>query len=197
MILYLGLDPSRYQADRPLLHYPVITTKRLAFSLPLDWHEATHVLFTSRSAVSYWEHFEGKQILAVGNATAELLRERNIDSLVAKNETQEGMVALLSSLDLSGAYLIWPRSNIARNVLTDYLQTLAPVAKFLAIDLYETCYQKLIPVPSLETVTKIVFTSPSTVEGFLRIYGFLPKDKELTPIGPITAKKLYQSMLFS
>ncbi len=190
MILYLGLDPSRYEADGPLLHYPVIATKRLPFLFPSDWPEATHLLFTSRSAVFHWEHFEGKEILAIGEATAQPLRDRGLNPLVASDATQEGMVALLNRFDLRGTYLVWPRSSKSRNVLTDYLQALAPLTKFLPIDLYETCYQRFMPIPPLESITEIVFTSPSTVEGFLRIYGSLPKDKKLTPIGPITKRAI-------
>jgi Uroporphyrinogen-III synthase len=193
VILYLGLDPTRFAADKPVLHYPVIKTKRLLVAKPLDWPEVTHLLFTSRSSVFHWDLFEGKQTIAIGEATAELLRLRGENPLVAPEATQEGMVAFLRTLDLQGAYLLWPRSTKARNVLTNYLESLVPSARFSIIDLYETHYQKLEPVPSLDEVEEIVFTSPSTVEGFLRIYGSLPKDKQLTAIGPITERALAEA----
>ena len=189
MILYLGLDPSRWKAEKPLIHYPVIRTKRLGFTKPTDLLQATHLIFTSRSAVSYWEEFEGKEILAIGEATAEMLQQRGLKPLIAPDATQEGMAALLDTLDLKDAYLIWPRSNKARHFLTAYLKQKSP-RKFLPIDLYETIYQHLKPEPSLENVEEIVFTSPSTVEGFLRIYRELPQNIKLTPIGPITRKYL-------
>lgn len=190
MILYLGLDPSRWKADRPILHYPVITTKLRFAAKPLDWEHVTHLLFTSRPAVFYWKEFKGKQTVAIGEATAELLRMQGENPLVAPQATQEGMVDLLRTFDLRGAYVLWPRSSKARSVLTEYLKSLAPETKYLAIDLYETEFQKPEPVPSLEGIEEIVFTSPTTVEGFLRIYGSLPKNKKLTPIGPVTERVL-------
>jgi uroporphyrinogen-III synthase len=193
VILYLGLDPTRFVADKPIFHYPVIKIKRLLVAKPLDWPEVTHLLFTSRSSVFHWDFFEGKQILAIGEATAELLRLRGENPLVASEATQEGMVALLRTLDLQGAYLLWPRSTKARNVLANYLESLGSSVRFSPIDLYETHYQKLEPVPSLDEVEEIVFTSPSTVEGFLRIYGSLPKNKQLTAIGPITERALIEA----
>lgn len=193
-VLYLGLDPSRWVTNLPIIHYPVICIKPRSEAF-LCHPESTHILFTSRSAVRYWNVFEGKVLLAVGEATAELLRQKGFSPLVAPQATQEGMIELLKSLDLRGSYLIWPRSARARDVLTTYLQSLNSSTRIAIIDLYETSYQKLEPVPCLDEIEEIVFTSPSTVEGFLRIYGSLPKDKQLTAIGPITSSYLVRSQV--
>lgn len=178
-----------------MIHYPVICIKPKSEALLCKYPESTHILFTSRSAVRYWNVFEGKTLLAVGEATAELLRQKGFAPFVAPEATQEGMIELLKSLDLRGAYLVWPRSARARDTLTTYLQTLKSSARIAIIDLYETSYQKLEPVPCLEEIEEIVFTSPSTVDGFLRIYGSLPKDKQLTAIGPVTSSYLRNSLL--
>lgn len=188
MILYLGLDPSRWKRDKPLLHYPVIRTAKLPISKPSDWDDVTHLIFTSRSAVLHWQWFEGKQTLAVGKATADALEKKGCAPAIAKEETQEGMIELLKTFSPWGAYLLWPRSTQSRPLLGEYLLSLP--CRSLILDLYETKCQKLEPVPSLETIDEIVFTSPSTVAGFLQIYGSLPADKKLTPIGPITARAL-------
>ena len=192
MELYLGLDPSGWKAKRPLLHYPVIRIEPLNYVKPPDWPEVTHLLFTSKSAVAHWEDFEGKTILAIGEATGALLKRRGLSYLLAPFATQEGMIELLKTLDLQGAYLVWPRSTKARDVLSLYLQSLN--VRLQIEDLYETHYQKLEPVPSLDLVEEIIFTSPSTVEGFLQSFGSLPKDKKLTAIGPITAREIEKKM---
>lgn len=188
MALYLGLDPRGWKTDLPILHYPVIRIEPRKAVKPPDWNEVSHLLFTSKSAVAHWEHFEGKTALAIGEATAEELKKRGVSCFLAPFATQEGMIELLKTLDLQDAYLFWPRSSKARDVLELYLQTLN--VRFQIVDLYDTHYQKLEPVPSLDQVEEIIFTSPSTVDGFLQIFGSLPKNKKLTPIGPITAKKI-------
>lgn len=178
--LYLGIDPSRWMEK--VFHYPVIRTELIEQrECP---PETTHLIFTSRSAVRYWNDFAGKQILAIGEATAALLREKGIEPLVAPEATQEGVMALLDVLDLSGANLLWPRSDRSRNDLALYLKQ--KNIPFRAIDLYRTVFQKPEPVPSLDDFDEIVFTSPSTVDGFLQIYGKLPRNKKLTAIGPVT-----------
>ncbi|MCC6127898.1 MAG: uroporphyrinogen-III synthase [Chlamydiae bacterium] len=190
MILYLGLDPSRWKRDKPLLHYPVIRIAALAISKPADWSAITHLIFTSRSAAFHWQWIEGKQVLAIGKATTEVLEKKKCSPLIAPEATQEGMIELLKTLSLQDAYLLWPRSTLSRELLSEYLFSLSPIARVQILDLYETHYQRPEPVPSLEDIDEIVFTSPSTVTGFLQIYGSLPSNKKLTPIGPITAAAL-------
>jgi len=74
--------------------------------------------------------------------------------------------------------------------LADFLNSLAPAVRFTAIDLYRTVFQRPDPVPSLEEMEEIVFTSPSTVEAFLQIYGQIPKNIKITAIGPVTQNVL-------
>jgi uroporphyrinogen-III synthase len=62
--------------------------------------------------------------------------------------------------------------------------------QFTAIDLYDPIFQAPLPIPNLDEFDEIVFTSPSTVRAFLAIYGEIPKDKIIAPIGPITKMSL-------
>jgi uroporphyrinogen-III synthase len=195
MILYLGLDPSRWPHSGALLHYAVIRTAlldsaelRQALSL---WPQFTHVIFTSRSTVRHWWEAQpsfDKIAIAIGEGTAEALRDRGVDPVVALEAVQEGVIALLDRMDLNGANLLLPQSKRARSQLRGYLEE--KKIPFFAFDLYDTFPQKPEPVPSLEPISEIVFTSPSTVEAFLQIYGTFPKDKKLTAIGPVTARAL-------
>ncbi|MBS0624989.1 MAG: uroporphyrinogen-III synthase [Verrucomicrobia bacterium] len=185
MILYLGIDPSRW--PEKVFHYPVIRTEPLEVSKPTDWHEATHILFTSRSAVRHWKYFDStKQIIALGTATALLLEK----PLVAPIPTQEGVVDLLRTL--SPGYLIWPRSTLSRDHIADYLRLSG--IRHTIIPLYQTIFQQPGPPPNLALFTEIVFTSPSTIDAFLAIYGALPRNIRLTPIGPVTAEALKRKM---
>lgn len=183
-ILYLGLRPKP-----GTFHYPVIRTALLPVGATADWARFTHIIFTSQTAVEYWPGPWDKEIIAIGEATAEVLRSKGIEPRVAPFATQEGVIELIQ--EIKGSFFI-PRSRLARSTLTDYMEENR--IPYTALDLYDTYFQKLEPVPNLDDFDEIVFTSPSTVEGFLRIYGKLPREKKLTAIGPITQKALDEDM---
>ncbi len=56
--------------------------------------------------------------------------------------------------------------------------------------IYDTIVQKNQPIPDLEDIDEIVFTSPSTIKAFLDIFSAIPLDKKLVTMGPITQKAL-------
>lgn len=197
--LYLGTEPS----DQAHFHYPVIKVEprcgtspdvKAAFS---DLKAYTHLIFTSKQAVRvFFDHkfnrdlLKNKIVFAIGAGTAADLEKHGLKPThVPKNETQEGLIALLETLPIpKDAYFFYPRSSRARPLLADFL--CAKRVRTRLLDLYKTRYQKLEPVPNLDDFDRIVFTSPSTVRGFMRIFKQLPKDKDLVAIGPITAAEL-------
>jgi uroporphyrinogen-III synthase len=169
--LYLGLRPKP-----GTFHYPVIKTVPLEVTI----QPFTHVIFTSQTTVEYWKWpLDGKVVIAIGEATAKNLP----NPIIAPVATQEGIIALLKTMDLKGARICYPKSKRARPLLSNYLKN------GFTVDLYDTLLQKPEPVPNLDDFDEIVFTSPSTVEGFLEIFGELPKAKHLVFIGPITEKR--------
>lgn len=192
-ILYLGID-----APQGVFHYPVIWTQKiespqLRQALSIQ-DRFTHLIFTSKNGVRYWHESGGAFsgiVMAIGNATAEKLFQLGAVPLIAPNATQEGVIALLEIMPLENAFLFYPRSRLARPYLANYLHKRdVPACIF---DLYDTVFQKIEPVPDLNRFDEIVFTSPSTVDGFLRIFGELPRDKKLTAIGPITHQAILRS----
>lgn len=181
-ILYLGLNPKP-----GTFHYPVIRTEycgKIDGALAL-WPQFTHIIFTSQTTVQYWPGPWDKQTIAIGPATAAALQRRGLVPIVAPEATQEGIIDLIAKIK---GYFFLPRSRLARSALTDFMEERK--IPFLALDLYDTVFQRLDPVPNLDDFDEIVFTSPSTVEGFLRIFNALPKNKKLTPIGPVTERAL-------
>ncbi len=174
----MGLRPKE-----GTVHYPVIYTVRCPLVAFPDWHLFTHIIFTSQTAVEYWPGPWDKQILAIGNETAQKLREKGLEPVVAPEATQEGIMKIVGE----GYYFI-PRSKRARGDLDEYMR--ARGIRFQAFDLYETHFQKPLPVPDLNEFDEVIFTSPSTVEGFLRIFGKFPEGKKLTAIGPITSREI-------
>ena len=81
-----------------------------------------------------------------------------------------------------------PRSNLALSIIPDGLRRLGFIVD--CVTAYNTCMPANPRRIDLTTVDRIVFTSPSTVDNFLWLYGSLPADKELVARGPITAQHL-------
>jgi len=204
--LYLGLDAPEIDYQVDLHHYPVIKIVPRPLKNPDLQHafrnlkSYTHLLFTSKnSATLFFDYLQrsgyshdimqDKHLFAVGQATAEvlhLLGGKNIQT--AEREQAEGLIEVLENCDLTRGHVFWPHSALSRPVLKDYLSKRG--VQHYACAIYDTMLQKIEPVPSIETFDEIVFTSPSTVQGFLAIYGALPKEKSLKAIGPITQAAL-------
>lgn len=205
-ILYLGLEPPSEKEGQRLHHFPVIRIVPRPAGDPniVRFYEnllaCTHLLFTSKQAVriffQYLSVFHGSsksaqcaKIAAVGRSTAlEVAKHGLKASFVAAEETAEGLCeALMQEMDPSHVFA-WPHSALSRRVIPDFLD--ANGARYSDCVFYDTHFIQPSPAPSLNEIDEIVFTSPSTVEGFLRAYGELPKDKALTALGPITQKVL-------
>ena len=214
-ILYLGTDPSQFisrRSDSRLIHFPVIKVVQRSLDNPdlklayEDLDQYTHLIFTSKNAVNvFFEHLSGlmktsenlklKTIVAIGTVTAEHLSYHGLfPQYIAHEETQEGIVQLLCQMDLKQAYFFLPRSSRSRPILTHFLKENR--FRYRICDLYDTVAQIPGPKPDLKLIDEIVFTSPSTVEAFLEIFGALPKNKKLTAIGPITERALDSKIVY-
>ncbi len=212
-VLHVGLDPSRWveqsqsKSAPELVHYPVIKV------IPKDPHSPelsqlraelsfyTHVIFTSQPAVRFlMDHLKvhglpplalrGKELLAVGQATAALIRKYGLEvSCVALEETAEGMVQQLESIPFNdSSYVLMPRSARARSILPDYLKKRQ--VKYKICSLYDTVSQRIEPLPDLESFDEVVFTSPSSVESFFEIFSKFPLNLQATPLGSVTQAAL-------
>lgn len=195
-VLYLGTDPHHFECDRKIVHLPLIQIipceeAKEAFQ---EMEKYTHLIFTSKNAVEiffsfYKEKLINKIFVSVGKVTAKHLEAHGYTpQLVAREETQEGIIQLLKNENLSDAYLFLPRSSLSRPILVDFLRA-AGVA-FCAVTLYKTELLKPKVVPDLNEFEEIIFTSPSTVEAFFQLFQNIPMNVKLTPIGPITSKAL-------
>lgn len=187
MKLYLGLDAPK---EKGVIHYPVIRIQPLEIAEEKweRWPRFTHLLFTSKTTVKLLagRSLEGKTVLAIGQKTASLLP----GALVAKTETQEGMVELLCGLGLKESFVLYPRSNLARDLIKKYLEENGICHEVW--DLYTTVFQKPLPVPDFNLIDEIIFTSPSTVRAFVEAFGEIPQGKKLSCIGPVTEGELYK-----
>ncbi|MCH9614847.1 MAG: hypothetical protein SP1CHLAM54_00630 [Chlamydiia bacterium] len=192
-VLYLGLDPSRFECDGDLVHCPVIKTvnrprEEIEWALS-DALEFTHLIFSSQNGVRYFfdavPELGSIEIFCVGEATAGAVRDRGYECQVAQKERQEGVIDLLRPLDLNGAYVGVPCAVGARGTLGYYLAR--QDVRHQIIPLYTTVPRE-VDIPSLDHVDELVFTSPSCVDAFFAKRR--PTHQTLRAIGPVTKERL-------
>lgn len=190
-ILYLGLRPPKDTPQVCYTHLPVISTVPVNGEEDfIDLEPFTHIIFTSRTAVQLMLQkaaLNKQTVIAVGQATYAELRHLGYEALVPVEETAEGVIGVLSQLDLSQANVLWPRSGQARSVISDYLRE--NKIQFTEYILYNVVPRVPEHIPDLALFDEILFTSPSTVEAFLKIYPELPANK-CRAIGRITEEKV-------
>lgn len=191
-ILYLGLTPPPNAPQ--VTHYPVIAIEPIPPQTNFEaLSAATHLLFTSKTAVYLLKEHRPTStllpVIAVGQATAKAAEGCGYRvQAIAQMETAEGVVSLLDSMDLTHANLFWPRSAKARSTIAHYLKQRAiPFAEEI---LYTVVLIQPEPIPNLSDFDEVVFTSPSTVDGFLHLFPKIPTHLKLTCIGPVTQAHL-------
>lgn len=209
-ILYFGLEipqALKQKQDKALIvHCPLITIEKRPLGDPdivsafSRFEDFTHIILTSKVAVSQFflalKHFhkdaEDKVIVAVGQATAQAIAKEGLEAAyIASEESSEGIIKMLGPLELINAYFLWPCSALSRRVIPDFFKQKG--IRFCQVPLYttlanESCKELL--QKQLAEADELVFTSPSTVDAFIRFCGRIPLDKQITPIGPVTAKAL-------
>lgn len=202
-VLYTGLDPSHFKSDKPIIHIPLIETTPLhpdssdIQECLREFCAYTHIIITSKTTVpilkNLLSHFnydlldwQTKKTIAVGKATATFLQQNHITPhYIAKDETAEGIVEILSGLNEPNHYFFWPHSAQARPIITEYFSN--KIYQYKECSLYETTTHFPEVLPDLNDFDEIVFTSPSTVKAFLEIFSAIPYDKILTCLGPVTS----------
>lgn len=202
-VLYLGTDKTFAMEGCEIIYYPVI------FLLPRSPQDEkvksclkklssyTHCFLTSKNAVEILFTLSedavevlSKKCISIGPATSAALRKRGITPVwEAAISSQEGIIEEMAKYSWENAYIFYPRSSLARSCLSSYLQY--KNISYEVLDLYDTLYQAPHPVPSLEEVDEIIFTSPSTVLGFFKAFTELPKGKKVSFQGPVTEKAFY------
>lgn len=201
-ILYLGLELPPSLKGKNVVHCPLIRIAPVPHDSPdvadafSRMNDYTHLLFTSGTAAEIFfshathyginaESLANKEIIAVGKRTAEKAASFIPQKAkVAEQETAEGVCALLGRMDLDQAYLFWPRSSLSRPVIGNWLEQHR--IRHASYRFYDTLPIILPSPPPLDQFDEIIFTSPSTIEAFLKNYPLLPTAVKMTCIGPVT-----------
>jgi uroporphyrinogen III methyltransferase/synthase len=191
-VLYTGaVCPNSSYIHTPLIEIVALEDFSELQAAAKRLQEFDYLLFTSRFAVKYWAEsgggFDVKNVVSIGAKTSEALQKLGVKNISQTAKDDSYGVIDWFSVQKKGRVLI-PRSNIALPIIPDGLRSLGFDVETV------TAYKNQIPANaqkvSLEKIDKIIFTSPSTVDNFVKLYGGIPNDKILETRGVVTEKRL-------
>ena len=212
-----GLAEALQRMGAHAIPFPTIEMRPIQDQAPLDsalaaLKDYSWVIFTSTHGVLFFlkrmeelgyspARWHGIQVCAVGPATAAALRNAGIlVALVPEQYLAEGIVRALADYhggihNLAGKRVLLPRAKEARNLLPRELE-----AAGARVDIAH-CYENVLPAVearSLQSVLDappdlLVFTSPSAVTNFVKLFGEdkgrkLLQGATVAALGPITAR---------
>lgn len=195
-VLYTGaVCPNSSYIHTPLIEIIGVDDDTLLRSAAKRLQEFDYLLFTSRFAVKYWVlsngGFDIENVVSIGAKTSEALRNAGVKNIKQTEKDDSYGVINWFSAQKKGRVLI-PRSNIALPIIPEGLKALGFEVETV------TAYINRMPENpqkvNLENIDKIIFTSPSTVDNFVKLYGGIPKDKILETRGVVTEKRLKEKM---
>ena len=188
--LYTGLtSPDANYIHTPLIEIVSVDDDTQLRRAIADIDSYDYVLFTSRYAAKYVGALSviHTRIVSIGRTTTKALHQIGVEEVdEVEEDNSYGVVSWFSSQS-RGRVLI-PRSNLALPIIPEGLRQLG-----FEVDCI-TAYNNRMPEHpkkvNLDEIDRIVFTSPSTIDNFIRLYGTLPEKKELVTRGPITEQHL-------
>ncbi len=206
-ILYLGTYPEKYVSLGRIIHFPMITISAAKVKTPRLFIEqvkaADIILLTSRCGVKYFFEFlagkkflldnlRGKDFVVIGADTEKQLNLYGFCArLVAQDETSVGLFAQMkSALKLKGKRIVFPRSSLSNPYLQESLTKAG--AKIREVVVYENTKPPRRELPT-EKIDQVFFTSPSTVQNFLKDYGGIPQEWTILAKGRRTQQALQQA----
>jgi uroporphyrinogen III methyltransferase/synthase len=202
--LVTGTHKEHYEQLGTVMHQPLIKIEAITPNPELeaelnridayDW-----LFFTSRYTVNFFfealekagkdtRHLAGLKIASVGRITSQELKMHGIVPDVQAQE--ESSVGLLRHFETSNAQVgkvFIPRSDIGLPVLPEGLKKLG--WEVTTVNVYHNTYPDNLKPVDLDKIQHIVFSSPSCVSNFLRLYGSFPAEKDYIFRGKETEKK--------
>lgn len=202
-ILITGTDKEDFEHSGDVIHQPLIEISR---TTETDFQEKINHLkqfdwlfFTSRYSVKYFfeslksagkdsRYLHHLRIASVGRITSKALKTVGITpDLQAKEESSEGLLHAIRELKIQPGKAFIPRSDKGLPVLPEGLTAMGWEVETFAI--YKNQLPENLMMLNLNDIDKIVFSSPSCVTNFLKLYGFFPEDKEYIFRGRETEKR--------
>lgn len=188
--LYTGLtSPDANYIHTPLIEIVPVDDETQLRRAIADIDSYDYVLFTSRYAAKYVGALSVRhtRIVSIGRTTTKALHQIGVEEVYEVEEDNSyGVISWFSSQS-RGRVLI-PRSNLALPIIPQGLRQLG--FEVDCITAYNNRMPEHLKKVNLDEIDRIVFTSPSTIDNFIRLYGALPEKKELVTRGPITEQYL-------
>ena len=169
-----------------------------------DEKKPKYVVFTSQHSISstiecipeLLVEQENYIFISIGNTTTEALHNAGIkDVIQVEEDNRFGIIKWFEKEkekydEANARYedIIYPHSSLSPEDIPLALQELGfSIKSFVA-------YKNVMPehprLVNLNHFKRIVFTSPSTIDNFIKLYGKLPENTEFITRGPITQKHL-------
>ena len=168
------------------IHTPLIEIEPVSFVEP-SIEDYDYLLFTSRYAVKCWTGGFCGRIVSIGPSTTQALKEAGAVEVEQTEQDDSYGVIDFFSRQPRGRVLI-PRSNLALDIIPDGLRSLGFTVQTLTV--YNNVYPRHVRRVNLDNIQRVVFTSPSTIDNFIKTYGCLPPHIEYVTRGSITEQHL-------
>ena len=181
-VLFTGLDSATCRLNNRLVDYPLIAIAETEYVSPqLEQYDA--LLFTSKTAVRlFMKRLRPRcqALISIGAATSACLAKYGYRADY-QSERADSDVLCAWLQQQSFQRILYPTSQLSHNKL-HVLANVEPVV------IYHTDYVTQ-PRVDLTEYIGVVFTSPSTVEGFFRLYTSFPDSLVAYVYGKHTANR--------
>ncbi|MDR1865748.1 MAG: uroporphyrinogen-III C-methyltransferase [Bacteroidales bacterium] len=208
-VLVTGTSRNDYSGRGEVTHTPLIRIDKITENSALhasirkidtfDW-----IIFTSRYGVRYFfealdelktdvRALSGVRLASTGKTTtAELGKYRLYPDVEAASGSAEGLIRHFRETGLANQRILLPRSGKGLKYLPEELEKLGN--RTVDIPVYRNTFNGEAKTVDLAQFRKIIFSSPSGVEAFVRLYEKIPPGTQLVARGATTEKKLKEAI---
>jgi uroporphyrinogen III methyltransferase/synthase len=204
-VLFTGSHIAKYAHLGYVYHQPMIEISELQDYTEIDTvisdiTKYDWLVFTSMYAVEHFfnrllalgkdaRYLANKKVASIGKVTSAKLKKYGvIPDLQATLESSEGLIELFNEHKIYDANILIPRSNLAHNFLPEQLEKLGNHVQKLTV--YENIMPENIKKVEVENFDQVIFTSPSGVDNFLKVYTQLPLKPQIITRGKETLKRI-------
>jgi len=157
-----------------------------------DINDGDILLFTSRYAVREWNEalrsigstWGRNKIVSIGPTTTGELKALGATN-IEQTEKDDSYGVIEHFRNISNKHrIVFPRSEIALSIIPDGLRAIG--FKVDTITAYKNVMPENPQKVDLNEIGCIIFTSPSTIDNFIKVYGTIPSDIETKTRGRVT-----------
>jgi len=203
LVLVTGTSAKAYSHLGHVVHKPLIRLNPVdvtEFQQP--WLENNHqyMVFTSRYTVHFFfqnlnkigfdaRWMAGKTIISIGRVTTSALKEHGLTpDIQVWPESTTGLINWFRKNTKANDQVLLPRSDTSLSTLLNNLQEIG-----LKVDcpiVYRNTMPENAEKTELAHFQMVVFTSPSTVKNFMKLYGHIPAHLKIVSRGEQTYRQL-------